>query len=132
MEVRSEGSGRARAWILVQADSPESAAREIYETIGQEDGDRYVLVRADIVDYAYNIVVPVDAENWDVLHGVRRRIQELEGVMETAFVPVMEHVPYPPHLADGYIAEDEVGDYTGPEEIKIGRQRNSPGWNPWG
>lgn len=132
MAVRSEADERARAWILVQADSPASMAREIYETIGQENGDSYVLVRADVVDYAYNIVVPVDAENWDVLHGVHRRIQELRGVMRTALVPVVEHIPYPPHLADGYITEEEAGRYAGPEKIKIGRQRNSPGWNPWG
>jgi len=132
MSEQETRSSRVRAWILIRADSPQTAAERIYDGLGQADDDRFVVVRADVVDNHYNIVVPVDAQDWDVLQDVAARIQRLAEATDLAILRVVEHIPYPPHLADGYISEDEAAAYTGPETIKIGRQRNSPGWNAWG
>jgi hypothetical protein len=132
MVERETDNGRVRAWILIRTESPEPAARQLYEELGYEGGDSFVLVRADVVDYHYNIVVPVDAESWEVLQDLFCRIQKLTGARETAIVRVVKHIPYPPHLADGYITEEEAKAYTGPDQIKVGRQGNSPGMNLWG
>jgi hypothetical protein len=133
MGIKETGNGRARAWILIQTESPEVAAHQLYEALSHEGGDSFVLVRADVVDYHYNVVVPVDAENWDVLQDLFCSIQRLTGARESAILRVVEHVPYPPHSADGYITEEEAGASTDPKQVeKIGRQRNSPAFNPWG
>jgi hypothetical protein len=117
---------------LIRTESPEAAAHHLYEELGHQGGDSFVLVRADVVDYHYNLVVPVDTENWDVLQDLFCQIQRLTGAREAAMVPVVMHIPYPPHLADGYVDEEEAKADTRPEEIKIGRQLNSPGMNAWG
>lgn len=132
MAIMETESGRVRAWVLIRTESPAAAAHQLYEELGQEGGDSFVLVRADVVDYHYNIVVPVDAENWDVLQDLVCSIQKLTGARETAIVRVVEHIPYPPHLADGYITPEEAELYTDTEGMKVGRQRNSPGMNAWG
>ena len=89
-----------------------------------------MVVRADVVDHAYNIVIPVDAESSSVLSGVHETIQSQPGVIKTAVVKVVRHIPYPPHDANGYItaAEAEVG----VEPVSPGRQGASPGFNPFG
>jgi hypothetical protein len=130
MTVRKSGNGRARAWILVKADSPKSAARQLYEELGYQGGDRFVLVRADVVDYEYNIVVPLDAENWDVLQEVYGQIQELTQAKAAAILPVVKHVPFPPHVAHGFVTEEEAA--AGGIETEIGRLGDSPGHNAWG
>jgi predicted aspartyl protease len=126
---------RARAWILIQADSPQDAAKRIYEELVDKGGDDYVVIRADIVDYVYNIVIAVDAASGEWLERVHQIIREITGVRQTAILPVKQHVPSPPHYAQSFITDDEVaaGEARGiPEGIKPGRQHWSPGENPWG
>jgi hypothetical protein len=131
MISKSDGSGRARAWILVQADSPQKAAQSLYEELKDQGGDSFVVVRADVVEYHYNIVIPVDAESGEVLRKVYGMIREITGARESAIVPVVEHIPFPPHNAQSYITEKEA-EAGEAKEIRPGRQASSPGENAWG
>jgi len=136
MGATSTGNERVRAWVLLQAESAEGVAQALYKDLGHEGGDEFVVVRADIVagpsEFAYNVIIPVDAENEDVLRGVVDRIREVSRV-NPVIVTVDQHVPYPPHNAHGYITEYEAG--GGKEEeppIPAGRQGASPGFNAFG
>jgi hypothetical protein len=138
MAVKTSGEGRVRAWVLVQAGDPGEVAQRLYEMLGHQGGDEYVVVRADVVDYSHNIVIPVDAESDDALTSVLDMIGGLRGVETTAVVPVIMSVPYPPHIAHGYITHEELdtqlerGIDIDAEGLKAGRQGASPGHNAWG
>ncbi len=122
---------RTRAWILLQVDSPETAAQKLYEALHEQGDDRYVVIRADVVDYAYNVVVPVDAENPATLEAVRREIVEISGAKQSVILPVLQTFPRVPHDAHGYItAEESQGGHE--RNIQPGRQHWSPGQNAWG
>lgn len=126
------GPARVRAWMLLQVDAPLEAAQRIYEELGHQGGDSFVLVRADLVeDNLYNLVVPVDAESLHWLDYVQQRIQHLAAVRRIAILRVTEHIPWPPHVADGYISPEEAAVWVG-EPVKVGRQHHSPGLNAWG
>lgn len=136
MAIGETEGGRVRAWILLRSESPADAARQCYDALGYKEGaegdDSFVLVRADVVDYHYNIMISVDAETWAVLKEKLCEIQALAEARELAVVPVVEHVPYPPHNTDGFITYVEAGEYDDEGNVIVGRQRNSPGCNPWG
>lgn len=125
--------GRVRAWVLVRA----ARAQEVTARLRNLDrgGDDFVVIRADVVaespDFPYNIIVPVDAESEEVLSDAVDEIRGQSGVSEAIKVGVLEHHPYPPHDASGYIThhEAQVGERK-PE--RVGRQEASPGFNPWG
>jgi len=134
MGATSTGNERVRAWVLLQAESAEELAQALYRDLGHAGGDEFVVVRADIVagpsEFAYNIIVPVDAKNEDALRDVVDRIREVSRV-NPVIVTVHQHVPYPPHDAHGYITTEEVEAGREPVE-KPGRQGASPGLNPFG
>ena len=130
MTVHIHANERTRAWILIRAESPQSTAQQLYETLGHAGGNRWVVVRADIVDYHYNILVPVDAESPDALEQVYGMIQDLAGAQETAILPVVGCIPYPPHVAHGFVTPGE-GE-AGGIDTEIGRLGHSPGHNAWG
>ena len=136
MASKEIGNGRVRAWILIRTDEPpEVAAQRVYDTLGYKPGqgdDSFLLVRADVVDYHYNIIIPVDTWGWDVLQGKLSEIQALAKAREIAVVPVTKHFPEPPHAADGFITQEEADAYTDTDTMKVGRQRSSPGMNAWG
>jgi hypothetical protein len=123
---------RMRAWILIQVDSPHDAAQRLYDSQGLAGGDSYVVVRADVVDYIYNVVIPVDAANPDVMRAVHHTILEITGASQSVVIPVVESFPPIPHDAEGFITEDEYANGYDKEHCKIGRQRWSPGVNAWG
>jgi hypothetical protein len=124
--------GRIRAWILIQVDSPHDAAQRLYDSQGLAGGDSYVVVRADVVDYVYNVVVPVDAANPDVLQSVHRMILEITGARDSVVIPVVESFPPIPHNAEGFITPAEYDLGYDKLHCKPGRQRWSPGVNAWG
>ncbi len=124
--------GRTRAWILVQVDSPHDAAQRLYASQGLEGGDHYVVVRADVVDYVYNVVIPVDAESPEVLDSVHDMIRGITGARHSVAIPVVESVPPIPHDAEGFITPEEYDRGYDKEHCKPGRQRWSPGMNAWG
>jgi len=128
-DVRNE---RVRAWVFAQAEPAEEVAERLYDKLGHEGGDRFVVVRANIVTGApYNIVVPVDAESHAVLQEVAAMIQGVSGVKETQVVAVVKHFPWPPHDAHGFITPDEQEAGRDPE-ADVGRFPQSPGFNAWG
>ncbi len=122
---------RTRAWILVQVDSPLEAAQGLYNNLCDEGGESYVVIRADVVDYVYNVVIPVDAESPAALQTAHQRILEITGATQTAVIPVVQPVPFVPHNAHGFITTTEAR--AGHEKVdKPGRQHWSPGMNAWG
>ena len=127
-------TSRARAWVLVKAKAPEAAARKLYDALGDQGGDRWVVVRADIVDHEYNVMIPVDAQNKDALDEVHQKIQQEMGSTDTLMIPVSKHIPFPPHIAHGFVHADEaaVRPFDGPKGPEVGRLGNSPGLNAWG
>jgi hypothetical protein len=131
MTVNPKNGGRARAWILVQVESPHHAAQVLYDNLCDQGDNKYVVIRADVVDYVYNLMIPVDAESVSVLQYVHQRILELTGATCTAIIPVVEHTPFPPHDAQGYIRRGEVAAGHN-KKLRPGRQHSSPGENPWG
>jgi len=117
---------------LVRAESAQEVAQALYKELGHAGDDSFVVVRADVVDYSYNIIIPVDAESEDVLYEVDDVIKGHPGVSETVVVKVENPVPYPPHDAHGYVTEHEW-EVGRDKEIEIGRQEGeSPGANPFG
>ena len=130
MVTEETGNGRVRAWVLVEAKSAQQVAEGLYDKLGHEGDDSFVVVRADVVDFDYNIVIPVDAESENVLSDVVEQIRGMDGVNETVIVRIKEHVPYPPHDAHGYITAQEAE--AGQETVEPGRQGASPGFNPFG
>jgi hypothetical protein len=132
MTVISGRGGRTRAWILVQVDSPLEAAQRLYDSEGLAGDDRYVVVRADVVDYVYNVVIPVDAESLEVLNDVHETIRTITGAKHSVVIPVVEPVPSIPHDAEGFITENEYAHGHEKVRCKVGRQRWSPGMNAWG
>jgi hypothetical protein len=140
MTIRENENGRVRAWVLIRKEMPEGAppidvAEELYRELGYKEdyapGDRYLMIRADVVDYHYNIMIPVDALDLTELQDLVCQIQKISGATETAVLRVLASNPNPPHAADGFITLEEREGY--PDECAIvGRQRGSPGLNPWG
>ena len=130
MGAESTGNERARAWVFVKAKPAQDVAQGLYEELGHEGGDKFVVVRADVVAFDYNIIIPVDAESQDTLYEVYDMIEGHSGVSEAVIVRVETHVPYPPHDAHGYVTEQEAE--AGEEPIPAGRQGASPGANPFG
>ena len=144
MIIREPENGSVRAWVLIRVEVPPGAeppydkAQSIYDVLGYKEGQDYdtwpvsMVVRADVVDHYYNIVIPVDAENSIALQHLVCEIQRITGATETAVLRVKAHYPAPPHAADGYLTNEEVGQYDDDGKAYQGRQRSSPGMNPWG
>jgi hypothetical protein len=131
------GENRLRAWVFGWVESADKLKR-LYKTeeINGLGEDRYVIVRADIVDHSdYNVIIPVDAEDDAGLEEAVSVITERLEVEVVSTVRVVEegHVPWPPHAAHGYITEREVEALPIEQiPIKAGRQHASPGSNKWG
>ena len=153
----SNGSGRPRirAWFYIQVDDVKNAksiAKYIYEKYKNEiedDLDRYVVIRADVIRASENsglerfkIVVPVDAivleeESKEfVLDEVEGYFKAIKGVTDVARAVVEKHVPEPPHFTQSYITNTEFqqGQGIGIKDVThAGRQYpQSPGSNKWG
>ena len=120
-----------RAWVLAKAAQAQDVAEGLYQQLGHEGGDDFVVVRADVVDYDYNIVVPVDAVNEEMLQHVVGIIKKQSGVLEVVLLRVERHNPFPPHDAHGYITPQEAEEGKDPT-IVPGRQGASPGANAFG
>lgn len=121
---------RVRAWLLFQTETPEETAStlEEYLTTG-EDG--YVVVRVDVVEGDYNLVVPVDtASHADLENLVATLARAVRS--EPLVLIVTEHHPDPVTGSHSYVTAPEAKSY--PTDFpEPGRQvPNSPGANPWG
>lgn len=127
METRSQ---RVRAWVLLKASDPQQAARAIgvYFTDG---GDEWVIVRADVVEGEYNLIVPVDAANDEALEKVLGILKKV-AKGDPSVARVVEHYPAPVHNAHCFITVDEYELNPLREYYPPGRHPQSPGANPWG
>jgi hypothetical protein len=121
---------RCRAWLLFKVENAPkmAAALEDYLTKGGAD---YVVVRVDVVEGDYNLVVPVDASSQASLSSL---IETLRGIVGSAPVVlvVTEHHPDPVTRSHSFVTGPEAEPY--PTDFpESGRQvPNSPGANPWG
>ena len=129
--MATQQDGRSRAWVLLRVKAPEEAAGALYSQFGLAGGDDFVVVRADIVDHDFDIVVPVDAANDEVLSDVICKIYKVTGGTELLVLKVRQHIPLIPHTADGWVTAEEY-DADPDECVSIGRQQKSPGANAWG
>lgn len=137
MVTDTTGHERVRAWLLATAEDPESAATALYSKLGYEGGDEWVVVRADFVEGAHDIVIPVDAASEDALMAAVERIESLNLLEEITMLRVRVSVPFPPHVANGYVTHGELAEQHAKgidigEYIRAGRQGHSPGFNAWG
>jgi hypothetical protein len=133
---------RVRAWVLLGVKDPYGLAARI-EKLDRKDsgllaagGDRYVIVRADVVEggRGINLVVPIDAGGEvELREAVDVIAQRLGGQPdEIVVLRVAEHHPEVVHRANSFITPWEHKQF--PDDFpKPGRQvPNSPGANPWG
>lgn len=99
-----------RAWVLVQADSedPSAVANEILKlNVGWRDAYNGV-IRADLVEGEYNIVVPLYTRDDSQMAYIEEQINGVGGVMEAVFLQVQGHVPPAAHDTHGYISDREA------------------------
>jgi len=132
MVINTTSNPRVRAWVMIQVDAPAEAAQRVWESLALDGGDSYLVCRADVVDYVYNVVIPVDAENRDVLETVYQRILTITGAKFSVLIPVIQYVPPVPHDGEGFITPEEYDRGQDKEHCKPGRQHWSPGINAWG
>lgn len=119
---------RSRAWALIEATDPKTVTDNVLEL---DDGDELVVIRADVVDGSpTNVVAVIDAA-LDYYDQVVADIHAINGITNVSFLKVIQHKPAPPHNASGFITTDEA-EAGEKKDVKVGRQDNSPGFNPWG
>lgn len=141
MSNQSDQKERVRAWVLIQAKpgSVPGIADEIRATI-DKGADDLVVIRADEVeirggDSDVNLVVPIDAKDGAVLEKAVLDIKNITGEKaEVEVFEVSDHHPKIPHTAEGFITDNELTQAPGVAGriIEVGRQKHSPGHNPWG
>jgi hypothetical protein len=124
---------RVRAWLLVKAADPRGAQKRIAPLLKRDNrwipNNDDVVIRADIVDCDFDLVVPVDVTGEESLKLVVGLIFKVEGVKSITIARVTEYLPSPPVEADCYIGKGETG---GAYDKGPGRYPKSPGANPWG
>ena len=122
---------RVRAWVFGKVEPKGLKDRYNENKIKTLGGDQYVIVRTDIVRHDdYNVIIPVDAKDDPGLEEAERVIRELLEVRIVSTVQVVDHIPWPPHNANGFITEQEHG--RGDPDAPIDQVNKSPGWNAWG
>jgi hypothetical protein len=122
---------RVRAWALVLSSNAEATAAEIASHFTQ-GGDDWVIVRADIVQGAHNLVVPVDAANEAAFQTVLGMLQAAPGVTQVGVERVVAHYPSPTHRSHSFVTAGELDAFPSPDFPTPGRHPKSPGSNPWG
>src|SRR4030065_919666 len=106
---------RVRGWVLLKVDNPKDAVKIICEFFTQ-GGERYVVVRADIVSAlhpkmcAFNIVVPIDAADASEFQNVMKTLVEAVGAASVCALVVTEHYPKTVHAAHSFITAQEFED----------------------
>jgi DNA-binding Lrp family transcriptional regulator len=116
--------------VKVESGKALQAAEAIYALNNELQETNNVLIRADVVTGPYDIMVAVDAESQRALSEIIiEMIQGIDGVTETLTAVVGAHYPWPPHIADAYITdeEQEAAPRGSGESHSVLR-----GDNPWG
>jgi hypothetical protein len=136
MEGSSSERKRERGWVLIKVRDPEGIEEVVekldeglfFEAGGKEE---FVIVRTDVVIGEFDLVVPIDARDAGAFREARALIEKNFDPTELVILKVKKHKPAPPHKADGYIDPEEAEVYP-THRLQVGRQRSSPGANPWG
>jgi hypothetical protein len=114
-----------RAWLLIKVQNNDKVklAKDIYKQVNKEyAGKRKVfVVRADVVDGPYDLVVPVFTETLSELADIETFIISLANGIVLERAMVTKHVPFPPHNTKGYVAAEEENPL----------KRGLKGHNPW-
>lgn len=136
MKATEERMRRVRGWLLIKvqdSEGIEGVVEKLEDALFFEAGgeDEFVIVRADVVVGGFDLVVPIDAKDRGAFRKARALIEEKLDPTEIGILMVKRHKPMPPHKADGYIDPEEAEDYP-THRLQVGRQRSSPGANPWG
>lgn len=130
---------RVRAWVLVKSDEPEETAKELNEKLNDELKKPHperrkdlVIVRADVVDGEYDVIVPVDSANPGSLKQALKMIEDARGTTSVTVCEVTTHYPDPPHSTATFVTEEEHDADPVPEFAPPGLHPRSPGNNAWG
>jgi len=128
---RARSVGRVRAWVLVTSSNPEATASQLAAQFTQ-GGDDWVMVRADVVQGAHNLVVPIDAANETALQAALALVNGATGVQQATVNRVVAHYPAPAHRSHTFVTQGEIDEFPVPDFTSPGRHPKSPGSNPWG
>ncbi len=130
--------GRIRAWVLGKSEEPEETAKAIGQLIDDEmvkapanRREDLIIVRADVVQGEYDIVVPVDAASEQALETALKMIVDA-GLSDPMTLRVQTHNPKPPHAASTFVTAAELRAHPAQEFTPPGRHPKSPGRNAWG
>ncbi len=97
-----------------------------------QGGDDWVVVRADVVQGAHNLVVPIDAANETAFQSALAMVQGTTGVQQVGVERVVAHYPSAPHQSNSFVTQSEIDAFPTPDFTTPGRHPKSPGSNPWG
>jgi hypothetical protein len=118
-----------RAWLLVKVGngSASQVANHIYNTVNKKyaNDEKVFVVRADVVDGPYNLIVPVFTEKDDQLQDIISTINGMKGVTALEKSVVQKHIPNPPHKAHGFVTYQEANPLPRGPIDKVN------GHNPW-
>jgi hypothetical protein len=114
-----------RAWFLIKVQNVDKAklAKDIYKQVNNKytGEEKVFVVRADVVDGPYDLIVPVFTGTFEELAKVETFIKSLSDEMEIERATVTKHVPFPPHKTKGYVASEEENPL----------KKGPTGHNPW-
>ena len=120
---------RVRGWVLFNAKEPDQAAQAI-SALFTQGGEEYVVIRADVAEGKFNLVVPVDVRDNAAMDALLPKLTKIAG--PATLLRVLHHYPEVPHRAHSFVAPGEHKMYPLPEYTPPGRHPKSPGANPWG
>jgi hypothetical protein len=120
---------RVRAWILISIEDPLQVTSQIW-TLDEKQYGTVVIVRTDIVEGDFNLVIPIDTDP-EYFDPTIAAISGIIGGANPVVLKVLSHDPAPAHNSSGYIMPSEAmrGEFR---LAHPGRQDTSPGFNPWG
>ena len=124
---------RARTWVLIQATDQEKVVNKVRQL--DKRLKELVVIRVDLVDGGDpNIVASIDvALDNDKYEQTKTAIRAIKEITNVRFLKVTKHNPELPHNASGYVTKYEAKHPNSEKkDVKVGRQDNSPGFNPWG
>lgn len=137
MADQTRNPERVRAWVLLKVEGKDEEVLAKLQSLNSDlfykDGgyEDYVIVRADLIDYEFNVIAPIDAKDEEQYIIARDSLLEALKAADSQEFFTKAHHPDIPHDANAFVTYRE--DFESPyPEIKAGRIHKSPGANPWG
>ncbi len=114
-----------RAWLLIKVQNIDKVklAKDIFKQVNDKFAakKKVFVIRADVVDGPYDLVVPIFAGTLTELNEIETFVKSLAAGMVVERARVTKHVPFPPHKAPGYVSDEEAN------PVNPGPTRH----NPW-